>query len=161
MSDDIYTDDQDPQQTEGSRLRQMYEAEKAKAAQLAVENEALTKLKAENEALARKVAFTEAGLPNTPQVEFFKSHYTGDPTPEAVKTAATAAGFLDTNIPASETKTYGLITETVTGASSATIPGTNQAVRDDLAKVHTSPNSADEIGRILKRHGVKIASDFE
>ena len=48
----------------------------------------------EAENLRRELAVERAGLPDFPGKQFFLSNYTGEATPEAVKEAAKAAGFI-------------------------------------------------------------------
>lgn len=43
---------------------------------------------------ARRVAFLDAGIPDTAQTKFFREHYAGELTGEAIKASALENGFL-------------------------------------------------------------------
>jgi hypothetical protein len=67
------------------RLRELYEAEKARNDQLAA---TVARIERDN-------AFKEAGLPaQAPGLGLFRQHYSGELTPEAIRAAAEAEGFL-------------------------------------------------------------------
>lgn len=60
---------------------------------------AAKKLKAENARMKRELAFAKAGIPLTdPKMNYFVKGYEGDLEPEAIREAATEAGFLATEV---------------------------------------------------------------
>ena len=87
-TDDLDTDDDldDDGNLPGKLRKQLREANKrAKAAEERAEA---------NAAAARRVAFLDAGIPDTPQTKFFREHYSGELTGEAIKASALDNGFL-------------------------------------------------------------------
>lgn len=113
-----------------------------------------------NRELESKVAFADAALPDTPQVKFFKQHYAGDLTADAIRQAATDAGFIQTGPTQEHTNTMNLIEETVTGAAPPINPGTEDALLAELRAVTTNDNSVAQINEIMKKYGRPTADDF-
>ena len=152
MPEDTDLEDQEDDQTvNAGNLRRLWEAEQKKTAQL----------ESDNKALAREFAFIKAGLPDTPQVKFFQEHYQGDPTPEAVRTAAAAAGFIDTGATQAETQALANIEAAVTGAEKPPSAGTNDAILEELAKVDGRSQSVFyDIEAVLRRAGHPVESDL-
>lgn len=50
----------------------------------------------ENVAAVKRVAFLDAGIPDTPASRFYREHYAGDLTSDAIKADAITNGFLAT-----------------------------------------------------------------
>lgn len=135
----------------GSALRTQLEAIQAENARIA----------AENAALQRQVAFAEAKLPDSPQVKFFSEHYSGPMTPEAIKAAATEAGFISDGPTEAQQAQVALITETVAGASTPPGPNADAAILEEFARVRPGQNAVQEIETIMRRHNRPTAQDYQ
>lgn len=145
------TEVEDDQAINAGHLRRQLEAEQAKT----------KTLEDVNRTLAREVAFGGAGLPDSPQTKFFREHYAGEPTAEAIRAAATAAGFLETGATAAETAVLANIEAAVTGAEKPPAAGTDDAVLEELAKVDgRSQTIYTDIEAILRRSGHKVEADY-
>lgn len=84
MSDNYTDDDFDLDDEDGNSIQALRRA--ANAAK---------KLKAENTRMKRELAFAKAGIPLTDaKMNYFVKGYEGDLDPEAIREAATEAGFL-------------------------------------------------------------------
>lgn len=57
--------------------------------------EAFDRVSDENATLKRDLAFTKAGLPDTPQVKLLRDHYKGEFTAEAIRKQAVEYGLID------------------------------------------------------------------
>lgn len=53
-----------------------------------------------NAGAARRIAFQDAGIPDSPQANFFREHYSGEMNAEAIKAAAAEHGFIADENPA-------------------------------------------------------------
>lgn len=98
----------------------------------------------------RRLAFAEAGLPAAPWRTYFDKGYEGELTAEAIKAAATEAGFLEAPKPAEQTTpeeraTHGRIADASAGAVSA--PPVDVAAEIAQAK------TPEEVMAILQRNG--------
>lgn len=98
----------------------------------------------------RRLAFAEAGLPAAPWRTYFDKGYEGELTAEAIKAAATEAGFLEAPKPPEQTTpeeraTHGRIADASAGAISA--PPVDVAA--EIAQAKTS----EEVMAILQRNG--------
>lgn len=85
MSDNYTNDDLDLEDDDaGTDIRSLRRAA-----------ESAKKLKAENAKLQREIAFAKAGLPlSDPKMNYFIKGYDGELDAEAIRTAATEAGFI-------------------------------------------------------------------
>lgn len=84
MSDNYTDDDFDLEDDDSNSIQALRRA--ANAAK---------KLKAENARMKRELAFAKAGIPLTdPKMNYFVKGYEGDLEPDAIREAATEAGFL-------------------------------------------------------------------
>lgn len=91
MSDN-YTDDFDFEEEEQTDIRSLRKA--ANAAK---------RLKAENAQMKRELAFAKAGIPlEDPRMSYFVKGYDGELEPDAIREAATTAGFLQVEQPQEE-----------------------------------------------------------
>lgn len=79
-----------------------------------------------NSAAALELAFIKAGVPETPQSKFFREHYNGDPTVEAIRSAAAEYGFYapDTATTTS-VNTIDQMSEAAMGAEGTVAPGSD------------------------------------
>lgn len=84
--DDQYDDSDDEGGLVGDLRKQLRAAKKeTKELRSAVES---------NSAAARRVAFLDANIPDTPQSRFFRDNYQGDLSADAIRTQATEYGFI-------------------------------------------------------------------
>lgn len=94
MSDFDSEDESTPEEPRGLRKQIEEQAAKAREAE------------ARAAAAERELAFAKAGLPlSDPKMDYFVKGYDGDLTPEVIRAAAEAAGFLSTappDVPADE-----------------------------------------------------------
>lgn len=101
-------------------------------------------------------AFLKAGLPDTPQVKFFQEHYSGEPTPEAIKTAASEFGFA----PVVDQEIQDEVA--VISAQSDAVPGADMPADDrekmmkEFADVVAQGGNGEDV---LRRYGHPVASD--
>lgn len=144
MPDDDFDSDDEPQETAKGLRASLEAANRAKAEA----EQALSKVQREN-------AFLQAKLPETPQIKFFQEHYAGEPTAEAIRSAATTAGFLDTGPPASELNTLERIEETVRGAPTLA-PGGREAMYEEMREKARSP---EDVAAIMRKYGAPVAGD--
>lgn len=113
----------------------------------------------------RDLAFFQAGLPDTPMTKFFREHYSGDPTPEAVKAAASEIGLL-TGDPAVAGEVAGIdaMSQVAMGAESPTVIGSAEEMQAEMAKAasrHKGPEAAFAVEEVLRRYGVTTARDLQ
>lgn len=112
--------------------------------------------------LERQMAFVRAGLPldeDSPEgkrMAYFVRGYDGDLTPEAIRTAASDAGFLETTgtatAPPPDLDAHQRIDRAAAGAS--TTPPDLEAQRDQELRNAKSEREFDEIA---DRHGVQYS----
>lgn len=92
MSDNYTDDDFDLEDDDSNSIQSLRRA--ANAAK---------KLKAENARMKRELAFAKAGIPLTdPRMNYFVKGYEGELEPDAIREAATEAGFLAAPVAAQE-----------------------------------------------------------
>lgn len=99
----------------GNLRKQLKEANKAKKA---AEERA-----AENSAAARRVAFLDAGIPDTPQTKFFREHYDGPFDPETIRSQAISNGFMEAEDHSGEVADLDLQSQSVAGGEVPGRPG--------------------------------------
>lgn len=89
------------------------------------------------EAAERKLAFAEAGLPlNDPKMAYFVKGYDGDINTEAIRTAATEAGFLTAPVVDVDAEALARTQQVAAGATSANA-GPEQAYFDAMNAAET------------------------
>lgn len=124
-----YDNDLDDSEDEGTGLvgdlRKQLKA--AKKAQRAAEETA-----AGNSAAARRVAFLDAQVPDTPQTKFFREHYSGELDPETIRAQAIANGFMEAEDHTDEVAGLDLQSSTVSGGELPTRPGSMEAYEAEL-----------------------------
>jgi hypothetical protein len=107
-------------------------------------------------ALNRRVAFAEAGLPQEPWRAYFDKGYEGDLTADAIKAAATEAGFLQAPAPPAQTTPEERATHDRMGQASA---GATAAPPVDVRAEIGQAQSAEEVMAILQRNQVPTTWD--
>lgn len=134
----------------------------------ALEQTTKAKREAEQEAaqLRRELAIERSQLPDFPGKQFFIQNYNGEPTPEAIKAAALAAGFvLDAPaapaeeaapaVPAAELAQHRAVAEVAAGSSTGNEIPLEQAI--------LGARSAEEVMKIMAeaaadpKAGVRLA----
>lgn len=108
--------------------------------------------RARADAAERQLAIRDSGLDlSDPKVAFFADKYDGDNTPEAVKQAALAAGFLQPpppEVPDTEVQTHAQVETIAAGADSGEIPWEEKA---------KTARSSAELDEIMRAGGVEFA----
>jgi len=109
--------------------------------------------------LERQLAFLEAGInPTDPKLKYFTKGYDGDMTADAIKAAATEAGFLEApkapEVPPDELAAMTRSTAVTAGAQN---PGASadQAFRAALA----SASTPDQVMAVVEKFGIPTSSD--
>lgn len=111
---------------------------------------------AENADLKRRVAFAEAGLPTAPWRTYFDKGYEGELTADAIKAAATEAGFLEALKPPEQTTpeeraAHGRIADASAGATSS--PPV------DWAAEYAAAKTPEQVMAIVQRQGIPTVWD--
>lgn len=113
---------------------------------------------ATNQDAARRVAFQDANIPDTPQTKFFRQHYDGEWTPDAIKAAATEFGFVApvTTDPATESAVAGAQAFSEAAAGGFTpAPGNQAEIEREMDEaVSHAPHGqeAKAIAEVWKRY---------
>lgn len=118
--------------------------------------EGFDKATAELAAVNRRLAFAEAGLPAAPWRTYFDKGYEGELTAEAIKAAATEAGFLEAPKPPEQTTpeeraTHGRVADASAGATSA--PPV------DWAAEYAAAKTPEQVMAIVQRQGIPTVWD--
>ena len=158
MTDDAMefdTDDAEAPETGNRALRNQLKAAEARA------REAEAKAQA-NEAAARRVAFMDAGLGDSPQERFFRDHYQGELTGEAIRAAAQQSGFMAAQDAETQTEVDEIagMSQTAQGADAPERAGSEEAMdremREFAEKGAREGMPPDQIGagisQILERY---------
>lgn len=144
MPDDAYESDDDAQDEPSPRDLRHQLAERAREAD---------ELRAQLEATKRDAEFTKALGDNAdaPWVKYFRSGYDGDVTAEAIRKAASEAGFLTpVNQPQQPRQPDDLNAHARMAANAAGGSGANETTwQDALAEADRIPNSAEREAAIL------------
>ena len=123
MSDNYTDDDFDLEDDDSNSIQSLRKA--ANAAK---------KLKAENARMKRELAFAKAGIPLTdPKMNYFVKGYEGDLEPEAIREAATEAGFLTIEQPAAEQEAT-VETQAVAQAQQRVMAASAGATAEDISE---------------------------
>lgn len=123
MSDNYTDDDFDLEDDDSNSIQSLRRA--ANAAK---------KLKAENARMKRELAFAKAGIPLTdPKMNYFVKGYEGDLEPEAIREAATEAGFLTIEQPAVEQEATAE-TQAVAQAQQRVMAASAGATAEDISE---------------------------
>ncbi len=158
-----YDDDSEAEVSPNSALRKKLRDAEQKAQK--AEERAAT-----NEAAARRVAFMDAKVPESPQSKFFMDHYDGDLSPEAIRTAAQANGFMA----AQEAETQAEIdqitgmSDTAQGAESPERNSSEEAMDREMREAAEEaartggPDAVGEaIAAVLQRHNRPTTFDTQ
>lgn len=85
-----------------------------------------------NESAARRVAFLDAGIPDTGPNKFFRDKYDGELTPEAIKSAASEYGFLADEDHSDELGEVAQQSQAAQGAEGPTLLGSQEQYEADI-----------------------------
>lgn len=113
-------------------------------------------------AMERREAFREAGLDlSKPAIGYFVKGYEGDLTPEAIKAAATEAGFLADEKPPvngeeGEPHPAQPVLDQITDAAGAATPGSLD-VRAELEKAYEEAGMEGMLD-VVQKHGVPVTT---
>ena len=115
-----YDDEQDEQQQVEQRTRTVPRDVWKDMERKAKERDEIGK---QLEAANRRLAFADAGINTSdPKLSYFVRGYDGDLTPEAIRTAAAEAGFIDPpapEVPTEELRAHDRVTQAAAGANTA------------------------------------------
>lgn len=114
---------------------------------------------------AKRLAFLEAKLPESPQVAYFLSTYQGEMTAEAIREAAAANGFIEPDQDVTDDiADIEAMSQTANGAVPP-IPAGSLAARDAEIEAITGTKNgmsvAQQIKAINRKFGVPLAEDLE
>lgn len=124
MSDNYTDDDFDLEDEDSNSIQALRRA--ANAAK---------KLKAENTRMKRELAFAKAGIPLTDaKMNYFVKGYDGDLDPEAIREAATEAGFLTVEQPAPQEQTVNPEAQAVAQAQQRVMAASAGATTEDISE---------------------------
>ena len=124
MSDNYTDDDFDLEDEDSNSIQALRRA--ANAAK---------KLKAENTRMKRELAFAKAGIPLTDaKMNYFVKGYEGDLDPEAIREAATEAGFLTVEQPASQEQAVNPEAQAVAQAQQRVMAASAGATTEDISE---------------------------
>lgn len=124
MSDNYTDDDFDLEDEDNNSIQSLRKA--ANAAK---------KLKAENARMKRELAFAKAGIPLTdPKMNYFVKGYEGDLDPEAIREAATEAGFLTIEQPAPQEQEATAEAQAVAQAQQRVMAASAGATSEDISE---------------------------
>ena len=146
-----YEADDDNTQTEGSRLRQQLEAQIAR-------NKELEEAAAKATELERRLAFTEAKLPDTPMAAYFAEHYSGDATPDAIREEAAKLGLIQPP-DQEQTEQVGQLdqfSQAAAGAPPVPPPGNEEQMWQEFTD---ALRKGEDSEAVLRRYGRPVASD--
>lgn len=149
--DPEYTDDdldEDPSTLVRNLRKQLKESNKRAAA---AEERA-----EQNGSASRRVAFLDAGIPDTPQTQFFREHYSGELDPETIKAQAMTHGFITPEDHSDEVNAIQGMSEGVQGGDRPSVPGTDMSEfdADVAAAVAKAPRGgeAKAIDEVYQRY---------
>jgi hypothetical protein len=130
MPTDDYTDD-DQDDNDDEKSPAWYRKEIREANKRLAEAEERANANAE---AARRVAFQDASIPDTPQTKFFREHYSGEWTPDAIREAAIANGFIGETSPASaeSASQIALQADAAAGAEGTPAPGNMSEIEREM-----------------------------
>lgn len=87
-----------------------------------------------NIAAARRVAFLDANIPDTPQTRYFRDRYDGDLNAEAIRAEALANGFIEADDTSKEIEEIESSTENFSGGAQPTSLGSMDEFRAEVEK---------------------------
>lgn len=115
----------------------------------------LEKQAEQNGAAARRVAFLDAGIPDTPATRFYRDHYAGDLDPEAIKADALANGFLTETDHADEIGAIASQSEGMAGGEGPAALGDHDEIMREIDEaVAKAPRGKENqaIAEVMSRH---------
>lgn len=141
---------------------ELYETEEPRGLRKQIEEQASARKQAEEKAAAleRELAFAKAGLPlDDPKIAYFVKGYDGSPSPEAIRAAAEAAGFIgepaQPEVPAEELAQHQQVAA-LAAAGTASPPDENAEYLAALGMAKTK----EEIFAVMDRYGSARTSNI-
>lgn len=111
-------------------------------------------------AAERELAFAKAGLPlSDPKMSYFVKGYDGELAPEAIRSAAEAAGFLGPVVEETAPPEDLAQIQKIASLASGSTPSPPDEDAEYLTKLGQA-RSRDEILAIMRQHGSPITSDL-
>jgi hypothetical protein len=123
------------------------------------EAKALSEQVGQNQGAARRIAFLDAGIPDTPQTKFFREHYDGDLDPETIKSMATEHGFLTDVDRSAEIGDIASQSEAAAGAQGPNVMGGQEEYEAELDKaVKAAPRGGESaaIAEVVARYSRQV-----
>jgi hypothetical protein len=87
-----------------------------------------------NEAAAKRVAFLDAEIPDTPQTKFFREKYDGELTAEAIRSSASTYGFVTDTDHTEELGEVASQSDASFGAEGPTVLGSQEEMMTEMDK---------------------------
>jgi hypothetical protein len=112
-----------------------------------------------NSAAARRIAFLDAGIPDTPQSRFFLDKYDGDFDPEVIKAQAIEYGFLTDDDHSDELAAVASQADAAAQAQGPTVTGSQEDYEAEIeAAVRNSERGKEAyaIDQVVQRWNHKI-----
>lgn len=154
MSDN-YTDDFDFEDEEQTDIRSLRKA--ANAAK---------RLKAENAQMKRELAFAKAGIPlEDPRMSYFVKGYDGELEPDAIREAATTAGFLQTEQPQQEApqeapQTNQAQQRVMAASAGATAEDVSEAAAIARMESAMQEGGLEALLDVARQYGIPTSTDY-
>lgn len=109
----------------------------------------------QNKDAARRIAFLDAQIPDTPQTKFFREHYTGELSADAIRADATANGFLAAEDHTAEVAELDGQSASMAGGTQPDAPGDMSQFETDVEEaVRSAPRGqeAKAVDEVYKRY---------
>lgn len=109
----------------------------------------------------RDLAFSNAKLPATPMAEFFRKNYDGEPSEEAVRTAAAELGLIGSPSAETQSQVEGIDAQSETaGGGGFLMPQDRmEAMHAEMRLVRPGPFAGKEIELISQKYGMPTGLD--
>lgn len=133
-----------------------HEPEEPRGLRKQIEEQAAKAREAEARAAAaeRELAFAKAGLPlSDPKMGYFVKGYDGDLTPEAIKAAAEAAGFLAPPAPEVPAEELAQHQQAATLAATGTISTPDESAQYQAELAAAASQGRDAIFAVMDKYG--------
>ena len=114
----------------------------------------LAESETQRQSLARDRAFTDAGLPNVPELELFRASYQGDLTPEAIKAEAAKYPALVVDPNATTAPAVDNDLEAMRRIAGATAGGVATGALPDFGTALDNARSPQELDHLLSTGGI-------
>lgn len=106
-----------------------------------------------NAGAAKRLAFQDAGLPDTPATRFYLDHYSGPLDPDSIKADAATNGFLEVPNTDAEVETFTGIAAAANGAEASDTPGSQAAHEAKIDELAAGPDGSKKVAAYLQSIG--------